>query len=148
MELIGIYHRDKILVLPENQRKQVDLPTWRDDVKIVNEIFGWVLQCAKKKIECRSEDEARYIYALWSYEWTDFWIPLDDKYLAEILPRLLVLKEGHDEVIEEKTSLYSRKSIRDELRRQIYLAATLRDDEDDRDEDELYKIEEPLEDEE
>jgi hypothetical protein len=131
MELIGEYHRDKVLALPDAQRKQMNLPTWRDDVKVVNEIFGWVLQRGKEKIECRSEDEARYIYALWCFEWTDFWVPTDDKYLAEILPRLLVLKEGHDEVVEEKTSFYSNRKIRDELRRQIYLGATLRDEDED-----------------
>lgn len=130
MELLGEYHRDKVLSLPKKKRRQMDLPTWRDDVKIVNELFGWVLQRGKEKIECRSEDEARYIYALWSFEWTDFWVPKDDNYLAEILPRLLVLKEGHDEVVEEKTWFYSRRSIREELRRQIYLAVTLRDEDE------------------
>lgn len=128
MELIGEYHRDKVLSLPKNQRKQVDLPPWRK-AKVVHEIFGWVLIQGKERIECRSEDEARYIWGLWSFEWTDFWVPTDDKYLSEILPRLLDLKEGHDEVILEKTSLYSSKKIREELRRRIYLAATLRDEE-------------------
>jgi hypothetical protein len=128
MEFIGEYHRDKVLSLPKKQRKQMDLPPFRDDVKIVNELFGWVLQRGKEKIECRSEDEARYIYALWSFNWTDFWVPKDDKYLAEILPRLLALKKGHDEIIEKKCNLYFRKSIREELRRRIYLTVTLRDD--------------------
>lgn len=130
MELIGEYHRDKVLVLSENQRKQMDLPSWRDDVKVVNELFGWVLKCGKEIIDCRSEDEARYIWALWSFDWNDFWVPTDDKYLAEILPRLLVLKEGHDEVVEEKTCFYSNRKIREELKRQIYLGATLRDEDD------------------
>ena len=130
MELLGEYHRDKVLVLPENQRKQMDLPTWRDDVKIVHEIFGWILQRGKETIECRSEDEARYIWALWSFNWNDFWVPTDDKYLAEILPRLLVLKEGHDEVVEEKTYFYSNRKIREEIKRQIYLGATLRDEDE------------------
>lgn len=145
MELIGEYHRDKVLVLPANQRKQMDLPTWRDDVKIVNEIFGWVLHRGKDTIECRSEDEARYIYALWSFEWTDFWIPIDDKYLAEILPRLLVLKEGHDEVIEEKTFFYSNRKIREELKRQIILGATLRDGDEEIGEDNAEYESEELE---
>ena len=143
MELIGEYHRDKVLVLPETDRKQMDLPTWREDVKIVNEIFGWVLQRGKETIECCSEEEARYIYALWSFEWTDFWVPTSDKYLAEILPRLLVLKEGHDEVVEEKTSFYSNRKIREELRRQIYLGATLRDDEPE--DEEIESSEESIE---
>ena len=128
MELIGEYHRDKVLILPENQRKQMDLPSWRDNVEIINEIFGWVLKCGKERIECRSENEARYIWALWSFNWNDFWVPTNDKYLAEILPRLLVLKEGHDEVVEEKTCFYSNRKIREELKRQIYLGATLRDE--------------------
>jgi len=131
MELLGEYHRDKVLVLPKNKRKQMDLPCFRDDVEIVNELFGWVLKCRKEKIECRSEDEARYIYALWSFEWPDFWVPTDDKYLAEILPRLLVLKEVHDEVVEKKTFFYSNRKIREELKRQIYLGATLRDKEEE-----------------
>ena len=66
---------------------------------------------------------------LWSFDWTYFWIPTDDKYLAEILPRLLVLKEVHDEVIFEKISQFSGRKIREELKRKIYLAATLRNNE-------------------
>ena len=128
MELIGEYHRDKVLSLPESQRKQMDLPHWRN-AEVVNELFGWVLVQRKERIECRSEYEARYIWALWSFDWTDFLIPTDDKYLAEILPRLLVLKEGHDEFIQERISLYSRRKIREELKRNIYLAATLRNEE-------------------
>ena len=31
MEFVGEYHRDKVLSLPKNQRKQMDLPSWRDD---------------------------------------------------------------------------------------------------------------------
>lgn len=145
MELIGEYHRDKVLALPKNQRKQMDLPNWRDDVEIVNELFGWVLKCGKEKIECRSEDEARYICVLWSFNWNDFWVPTNNKYLAEILPRLLVLKKGHDEVVEEKTFFYSNAKIREELKRQIYLAATLRDEDDNK---ELESAEESVEEEE
>ena len=125
MELIGEYHRDKVFCLPENQRKQMDLPPWQN-AKVVNELFGWAIIQNKFRIECRSEHEAKYIWALWSFEWADFWVPEDDKYLSEILPRLLVLKEGHDELIQEKTNLYSNKKIREELKRNIYLAATLR----------------------
>jgi hypothetical protein len=129
MELIGEYHRDKVLVLPVTHRKQIELPTWNDDVQIVNELFGWIIRRGKVRIECRSEEEARYIMVLWSFDWTDFWIPTDDKYLAEILPRLLVLKEVHDEVIFEKISQFSGRKIREELKRKIYLAATLRNNE-------------------
>ncbi len=133
MEFVGEYHRDKVLVLPKQQRKQMDLPYFRENTKIANELFGWVIKCGKERIPCRSEEEARYIYALWSFDWLDFWVPTDDKYLAEILPRLLVLKEGHDEVVEEKTSLYSRRQVREELRRQIYLTVTLRDEDENED---------------
>jgi len=129
MELIGEYHRDKVLVLPVTHRKQIELPTWNDDVQIVNELFGLIIRRGKVRIECRSEEEARYIMVLWSFDWTDFWIPTDDKYLAEILPRLLVLKEVHDEVIFEKISQFSGRKIREELKRKIYLAATLRNNE-------------------
>lgn len=127
MELIGEYHRDKVLCLPENQRKQMELPPWKN-AEVVNEIFGSVLRQGKEIIECRSAHEARFIWALWSFEWTDFWVPTDDKYLAEILPRLLVLKELHDEVINARCSLYSNRKVSEELRRRIYLAATLRDE--------------------
>ncbi len=143
MELIGEYHRDKVLCLPEDQRKQMDLPAWRK-AEVVNEIFGWVLVQGKDRIECRSEDEARYIWALWSFEWTDFWIPTDDKYLAEILPRLLVLKEGHDEEIEARVNLYSSKYHR-VLRRRVYLAATLRDTEPEEEEVESSTDEDSIE---
>ena len=136
MIYVGEYHRDTVLSLPESQRKQMDLPTWRDDVEIVNEIFGWVLQRGKEKIECRSENEARYIYALWSFGWTDFWVPTDDKYLAEILPRLLKLKAGHDRVLERGISIYSSKKVREELRRRMYLKVTLREKDDEEEPDE------------
>jgi len=128
MELIGEYHRDKVLCLPKNKRRQMDLPNFREGAKVVNEIFGWVIYCGKERIECSSEEEAKYIFSLWSFNWNDFWIPTDAQYLAEILPRLLVLKEGHDEAIEERVQLYSRK-YHNELRRRIYLHSTLRNEE-------------------
>jgi hypothetical protein len=128
MELIGEYYRDKVLCLPEDRRKLVELPAWRDSVEILNELFGWVLKCGKNKIQCRSEEEAHFIWVYWSFFMTEIWIPTDDKYLSEILPRLLVLKQGHDEVVEEKVSVYSNHKVREELKRQIYLCATLRND--------------------
>ena len=68
MELIGEYHRDKVLVLPVTHRKQIELPTWNDDVQIVNELFCWIIRRGKVRIECRSEEEARYIMVLWSFD--------------------------------------------------------------------------------
>lgn len=144
MELIGEYHRDKVLCLPENERKQMDLPPWRN-AEVVNGLFGWVLRQGKEIIECRSENEARYIWAMWSFEWTDFWIPTDDNYLAEIVPRLLVLKEGHDEEIDARCSLYSNRKVREELRRRIYLAATLRNEESEEEPVEISEKEESIE---
>ncbi len=128
MELIGEYYRDKVLCLPEDRRKLVELPAWRDSVEILNELFGWVLKCGKNKIQCRSEEEAHFIWVYWSFYMTEIWIPTDDKYLSEILPRLLVLKQGHDEVVEEKVRVYSNHKVREELKRQIYLCATLLND--------------------
>jgi hypothetical protein len=141
MELIGEYYRDKVLCLPEDRRKLVELPAWRDNIEIVSDLFGWVLKYGKVKIQCRSEEEARFLWVYWSFYMTEIWIPSDDKYLTEILPRLLVLKEGHDEVVEEKISVYSNRRVREELKRQIFLGATLRDeDEDEEVESEIIDI--------
>ncbi len=45
----------------------MDLPNFQNDAEIVNEIFGWIIKCRKERIECRSKDEAQYIYILWSF---------------------------------------------------------------------------------
>lgn len=136
MLLIGEYHRDFVLSLNEDQRKQMDLPNFREDAKIENEIFGWFILCGKERIECRSEDEARYIYAFWSYHWNDFWVPTNDKYLSKILPRLLNLKKKHDEIINLRCSLYSSRKASAEIRRRIYLGVTLRTKEIEQEEEE------------
>ncbi len=142
MQLIGSYYKEKVQSLPENQRRQLDLPNWKPDTKIVNELFGYTIYCGKERISCRSENEARYIYSLWSYEWTDFWVPTDDKYLEEILPKLLSLKKGHDEIIHQKTHFYTNTRIKNELRRRIYLAATLRENKKVKEEKDLIEVEE------
>lgn len=144
MELVGEYYRDKVMGLPENKRKLVELPAWRDNVEVVSELFGWILKCGKYKIQCRSEEEARFLWVYWSFYMTEIWVPTDDKYLSEILPRLLVLKEGHDEVVEEKVSVFSNRKVREELKRQIYLGATLRDEDDN---EEIESTEESVEEE-
>lgn len=125
MELIGEYYRDKVLSLPEKERKMIELPFYRPDVEIISDLFGTYLKRGKEKIATRCREEAQYIYDLWKFDLDNLWIPKDLNYLKEILPRLEVIREVHDEEIEDELSFVLSRKNRELGRSFVYKVVTL-----------------------
>ncbi len=126
MKLLGEVYKEKVLTLPQNKRKRFEIPLNSGVTKIENDIFGWRLfyrKLGRKKelpIECRSEDEARYIKLFMELFATEVYIPKDDEYLRTVLEELEELKLKTDNVLNNYLQSLLRKSHREKLKFMVY----------------------------
>jgi len=120
MELISEYYRDKVLILDKKERILKELPTGSGEIRIERDLFFWKLISGKTYIECRSEEEAKYLEVFLRAGRNEVFVPADESYLSKILPRLLYLKRRHDEIIEESVDglLYPR--LQERARQRIW----------------------------
>lgn len=102
MQLLSEYYKEKVLSLSKRKLASRELPTADGDVRIEQDLFCWRLYSGKKYLECRSEEEAKYLMVFMTSGQNEIFVPKDDLYLKEILPQLLYLKKRHDELIEDK----------------------------------------------
>lgn len=124
MKTIGEFYYKKVLSLPEEETKTVHLPSSAGEIKIEPGLFEWRLYAGKRWIACRSQAEARYLQMFLDAGMTEVRVPLDDDYLASILPQLEQIKARIDEILAEyMEGLLSRK-LREKLRRLVYAEVT------------------------
>jgi hypothetical protein len=110
VQLVSDYYKEKVLSLDKKARILRELPRSRKslfldgaaDISIDHDFFCWKLKIGKAYIECRSEEEAKYLEVFLRAGRNEVFVPADENYLKEILPQLLYLKKRHDEVIEDR----------------------------------------------
>jgi hypothetical protein len=120
MKRIGRFYKETVLSLPEDKRFEINLPYGSGEIKIEKDLFGWKLYCGKKFVECRSEEEARYLKIFLEVGLSSVYVPKDEEYLKSILPELERLKKRTDEIINFHTSGILNKRIREEIRQKVY----------------------------
>lgn len=127
MKTIGDFLRARILTLPEESLDVRESPyIFLENMKIVREIWGWKIfytRPSRKKelfIECRSEEEARYLYSLIDSGLREIPVPKDDEYLKSILPELERVKARIDEILHYYMDTLRNRSDRQQLRREVY----------------------------
>jgi hypothetical protein len=126
MKLIGELYKEKVLSLPRKQRKKFEIPLNDGVTKIENDFFGWKLYYRKfgRKselvIECRSEEESRYLKLFMELEAREIYIPKDDNYIRVILPEFENLKQRTDEILNEYLETLMRKVHRERLKFMVY----------------------------
>ena len=120
MQLIGEYYKERVLSLNKKDRATRELPYYDGDTKIEQDFFCWRLYAGKKYIECRSEDETKYLGVFLEGGLSEIEVPVDDGYLHEILPQLLYLKRRHDEIIEDEIDLIPSRKIREAVKNKIW----------------------------
>ncbi|MCP5046030.1 MAG: hypothetical protein GY940_02590 [bacterium] len=76
-----------------------EFPDHSDACRIVKDLFGWKLYSGKHLVECRSEEEARFLKVFFDVRMGEVSVPEDDNYLKAILPELEHLKKRMDEII-------------------------------------------------
>jgi hypothetical protein len=122
MKTIGEFYKEKVLSI--NNRRLVELGSNSGQIRIVNEVFGWVLYNGKRAIECRSEEEACYLKLFMELGLDKVYVPEDERYLNEVLIELESMKRRIDEIIDERLRSILNPRIREDIRREVYLEIT------------------------
>jgi hypothetical protein len=119
MKTLGEFYREKILSLPESSLVKRELPDSSGEIRIERDLFGWKLYSGKNFIECRSEEEARYLKIFLDAGLKEVYVP-DDEHLKDILPELEALKARIDEIINSYLDGILNPRIRERIRSEVY----------------------------
>lgn len=120
MQLVSEYYRDKVLSLDRNRRILKELPNGAGDIKIEQDLFFWKLMSGKRYVECRNEEEAKYLEVFLRAGRNEVFVPADESYLKGILPQLLYLKKRHDEIIEDRVDGLIYPRLQERARQRIW----------------------------
>ncbi|MGE5692366.1 MAG: hypothetical protein ACM3YF_01135 [Candidatus Zixiibacteriota bacterium] len=122
MKTFGEFYREDVLTKKPLVKRV--LPPQSDDIKVVKDLFGWKLHSGKQFIDCRSEEEAKFLKIFLEVGFEEVKVPKDDKILKELLTELEEMKQVADELIEEQAEgLFSRR-IKEELRHRVWQELT------------------------
>lgn len=121
MKLIGEFYRGKVLSLPKRKLSKKKFSDNSGEIKIDRDLFGWKLYSGKNFIECRSEEEARYLKVFLDLGLKEIYVPRDDVYLKEILPELERLKSKTDEILNSYLETILDRKIRERLKYEVYM---------------------------
>lgn len=131
MKRIGAFYREKILSLPKKSLTKREEPYYSPhDMKIERDLFGWKIwynRAGRKSrlyIECRSEEEARYLKVLLDVGMKEIFVPKDNEYLKSILPELERLKKRTDEILNSYLETILNRQIRAQLKHEVYMEIT------------------------
>jgi hypothetical protein len=123
MPTLGDFYKEKIL----SQKNLVhrELPSNSGKIEIKQDLFGCKLLFGKKDfLECRSEEEARYLKVWMESGVREISVPQDEEYLKAIVPELEALKQKIDQVIHDYTFGILNRKIRERIRREVYQEIT------------------------
>jgi len=118
MKTIGEFYREE--VLPHKPLAKRQLPAQSDVIQIVRDLFGWRLYSGKAYMDCRSEDEARFLKVFLEAGMQEVKVPKDDKILQAMVPKLEDLKKDIDEIIEEESEGLLSRRLKEELRHRVW----------------------------
>lgn len=123
MKTIGEFYREKIL-----SREYIisrKLPNNSGKSKIEKDLFAWKLYSGKTFIECRSEEEARYLKVFLDAGMTEICVPEDDEYLKSILPELESLKSKIEQIVNSYLeSILNHNKIREKVKHEVFMELT------------------------
>jgi hypothetical protein len=118
MMTLGEFYREKILLHKNLITRK--LPENSDTIRIERDLFGWKLYSGKNFIECRSEDEARFLKVFLEAGLEKVRVPKDDKYLRMVLPELETLKSKIDKIINSYAESILDAKIRKRLKEEVW----------------------------
>ena len=118
MKTFGEFYREDVLIKKPLVKKV--LPSQSDDIKVLKDLFGWKLYSGKQSIDCRSDEEARFLKIFLEVGFEEVKVPKDDKILAELLTELVEMKQVADELIEEQAEGLLSRRIKEELRHRVW----------------------------
>jgi hypothetical protein len=118
MKTLGEFYREKILSHKNLITRK--LPENSDIIRIERDLFGWKLFSGKNFIECRSEEEARYLRIFLEAGLEKVRVPKNHKYLRMILPELETLKSKIDKIINSYAESILDAKIRKRLKQEVW----------------------------
>lgn len=121
MKFIGEFYKEEVLSLSKRSLFKKELPDNSGEIKIERDLFSWKLFSGKNFIECRSEEEARYLKIFADLGVTEVFIPKDDAHLNSILPELERLKTRADEILNSYLETILDRKIKERLRHEVYM---------------------------
>ena len=122
MRTIGEFYKEE--VLPRKGLVMRQLPTNAGETRIVKDLFGWRLCSDKECIECRSEEEARYLKVFLDVGLIEVGVPEDNEFLKDILPKLERLKSRTFEIIDSYLETVLDRKIRKRVRHEVLAEIT------------------------
>lgn len=126
MKFIGEVYKEKVLSLPPKERKKVEIPLNDGVTRIEAELFGWKIyfrKLGRKQelfIDCRSEEEARYIKIFIDMYAQEVYVPNDDNLLKEVLEEIEDLKIESDKILNVFLRTIRKRSNREKLKFMVY----------------------------
>jgi len=124
MKRLGDFYSEKVLILHKKSLIKKELPSNSGEIRIDRDLFGWKLFCGKYFVECRSEEEARYLRVFLDAGLREVYVPKDEEYLKNILPELEKLKAKTDEIINSYIDGILDHKIRERVRYEVYKEIT------------------------
>jgi hypothetical protein len=121
MKTIGEFYRERVLSLPKKVLSKKELPNDSGEIKVERDLFGWKLYAGKNFIECRSEEEARYLKIFVDLGVQEIFVPKDDTDLKSVLPELERIKTKVDEILNSYLETILDRKIRERLKYEVYM---------------------------
>ncbi len=118
MKTFGEFYRGDVLTKKPLVKRV--LPPQSDDIKVIKDLFGWKLYSGKQSIDCRSDEEARFLKIFLEVGFEEVKVPKDDKILMQLLTELEDMKQVADELIEEQAEGLLSRRLKEELRHRVW----------------------------
>lgn len=118
MKTFGEFYREDVLTKKPLVKRV--LPPQSNVIKVVKDLFGWKLYSGKQFIDCRSEEEARFLQIFLEIGFEEVKVPKEDQILAQLLSELEEMKQVADELIEEQTEGLLSRRLQEELRHRVW----------------------------
>jgi len=122
MKTLGEFYKEKVLAYKD--LIPIQLPNGAGENRVEKDLFGWKLHSGKDCIECRSEEEARYLKILLDAGMTEVLVPKDDDYLKDILPELERSKMKIDEIVNSYLDSVLDRRIRERVKYEVFTELT------------------------
>jgi len=124
-ETIGKFYREKILSQESLSTKTLALvgrtvSSPYKSIKIEQDLLGWKLYSGRRHIECRSQEEARYLRIFLEAGLGEVKVPEDDEYLKSILPELEALKTKADKIVSSYLESIVDSKTRAKIEHQLW----------------------------
>jgi len=121
MKFIGRYYKETVLSLPKKSLFKRELRGNSGEIRIERDLFGWKVYSGKDSIECRSEEEARYLKVFLDLGFIEIYVPKDEAHLKSVLPELERLKTRADEILNSYLETILDRKIKERLKHEVYM---------------------------